>query len=622
MADKSRIQRLPDEILLHIIQFLIVQDVVSLQSVSKRFLSICRDNPHWRGRCLDASAFLERVSLFRRGSDWIDEEGVPLSRAVPADHHPLQHHSVIEKIGLLSTRKREKEYSRIAANWDPTFPGEKPNWYHEYIQRNARITTNWFERPQALEGPVEDAIDVRGVALYEPYRTENQLFALSPLDDGSICIWDVKGSQVKKGSIMSRSRPGLLWHEQTTSSGDLSNRSIDRGIIECVSVDNHRHAAFFALGNNLVEVDLRTLAVVTTTSFERVVMTMSTANPEIPLTVGTFNGLYLHDYRLRNAPRQQQQEVVDPFSLHSPDLSSILGDGRPLPPYAALTQPGPQYIHHMDLPGQRDRLSDDIFVAGRFTSILHYDRRMFPSIKGSLHSGGRLCSLTSLPYPFSSIDSDLRRRLELTEEQVTKSKNTAGGRTLIACGEYNTKGSLEIYGLSSRPEDGGETHISYDSTTKNRQTASSSKLLSVINHGNRIVFSDGQGYLKWMERDGFTEVRRHKIGKVERVTHRSLFGSMPGSDDIARKLLSTRTEAGSSTCNDDDVLFWTGETLGLVSFSSGSGFSPEDFVENTKTPEEVAAEEEGQVYAERMRLALARQADEVRFVQNLGMPRN
>ncbi|KAI0904350.1 hypothetical protein F4823DRAFT_216483 [Ustulina deusta] len=622
MAEKRHLQLLPDEILLYIIQFLIVQDVVTLQSVSKQFLQICRDNPHWRGRCLDASAFLERVSLFRRGSDWVDEEGVPLSRAVPTDHHPLQHHNVIEWIGSLSARKREKEYSRIAANWDPTFPGEKTNWYHEYIQRNAPVTTNWFERPRTPEGPKEDAIDVCGVALYEPYKTENQLFAVSPLDDGSICIWDVKGSKVKKGSVLSKSRPGILWHAQGTPSGGITNQSIDRGIIECVSVDNQRHAAFFALGNNLVEVDLQTLTVVAMTSFERVVMAMSAAHPTVSLTVGTFNGLYLHDYRVGRAPHEQQREVVEPFSLRSPDLSRVSEDWRPLPSYAALAQPGPQYIHHMDQPGQRDELSDDIFVAGRFTSVLHYDRRMFPSIKGSLHSGGRLCSLTSLPYPFSSIDSDLRRHLELTEEQVTKSKNTAGGRTLIACGEYNTKGSLEIYGLSSKLEDGGEIHVSYDSTTKNRQTASSAKLLSVINHGNRIVFSDGQGYLKWMERDGFTEVRRHKIGKVEKVTHRSLFATMPGSDDIARKLISTRTEAGNNTCNDDDILFWTGETLGLVSFSSGSGFSPEDFVENTKTPEEVAAEEEEQVYAERMRLALERQADEVRFVQNLGRPRS
>ncbi|RWA13692.1 hypothetical protein EKO27_g1411 [Xylaria grammica] len=618
MAVGCRFQSLPDEILLHIIQFLGVQDVVKLQSVSKKFLRICRDKPHWRGRCLDAAAVLERVSLFRQGSDWVDEEGVPLSRAVPTNGHPLQHHNVIERIGLLATRKREREYSRIAANWDPTFPGEDTNWYHEYIQRNAPTVTNWFERPHPPNGPTEDAIDVRGVALYKPYQAENQLFAVSPLDDGSICIWDVKGSKAKKGSILSKSRPGLLWHGQSMS-GELSSQSIDRGIIECVSVDNQRHAAFFALGN---KVDLQSLAVVTATRFERVVMTMSAANPTVPLTVGTFNGLYLHDYRIKYTPREQQQEVVEPLSPRHRDLSMILEDWRPLPLYAALAQPGPQYIHHMERPGQRDELSDDIFVAGRFTSILHYDRRMFPSIKGSLHSGGRLCSLTSLPYPFSSIDSSLRRRLELTEEQVTKSKSIAGGRTLIACGEYNTKGSLEVYGLSSKSEDGRSIQISYDSTMKNRQTASSSKLLSVINHGNRLVFSDGQGYLKWMERDGFTEVRRHRIGKVEKVTHRSLFGAMPGSDDIARKLLSTRTEVGQSTCNNDEILFWTGEALGLVGFSSRSGFSPEDFVENTKTPEEAAAEEEEQVYAERMRLALERQADEVRFVQNLGMPRH
>ncbi|KAI1128702.1 hypothetical protein F5Y10DRAFT_240056 [Nemania abortiva] len=622
MAQRNHLQWLPDEILLHIIHFLTVQDVVQLQLVSKQLLRICRDNPHWRARCLDSSALLERISLFRRGSDWIDEEGIPLSRAAPINEHPLQHHSVIETIGMLATRKRKREYSRITANWDPTFPGEKANWYHEYIQRNGPVVTNWFERPQTPKGSTADAIDVRGVSLYKPSEVGNQLFAVSPLDDGSICIWDVKGSRAKRGSILSKSKPGLLWHAHEMSSVDTSNQSIDRGIIECVSVDNKRHAAFFALGHNLVEVDLQSLAVVTTIPFERVIMTMSTANPTVPLTVGTFNGLFLHDYRVGRAPREQQREVVEPVSPAKRGFLRVLDDWRPLPPYAPLAQPGPQCIHHMDRPGHHDQLSDDIFVAGRFTSVLHYDRRMFPAIKGSLHSGGRLCSLTSLPYPFSSIDSDLRRRLELTEEQVTKSKNTAGGRTLIACGEYNTKGSLEIYGLSSRPGDGDSTYVSYDSTTKNRQTASSSKLLSVINHGNRIVFSDGQGYLKWMERDGFTEVRRHKIGKVEKVTHRSLFAAMPGSDDIARKLLSTRTEAGNNIPNDDDILFWTGETLGLVSFSSKAGFSPEDFVENTKTPEEVAAEEEEQFYSERMRLALERQADEVRFVQNLGRPRS
>lgn len=235
-------------------------DVVRLQSVSKHFLRICRDNPHWRARCLENSAVREDVLLHRRGSDWVDEDGVPLIRAVPTTEHPLQPPGVIESIGYLGSRKREREYSRIVANWDPTFPGEKTNWYHEYIQRHAPITTNWFERPCVVEddavqsrtmaSQLEDIIDVRGVALYKPSQFENQLFAVSPLEDGSICLWDIKGTNRRKGSILSRSRAKLLWDAQGISPVDISRRSIDRGIVECVSVDSQRHTAFFAVGNS------------------------------------------------------------------------------------------------------------------------------------------------------------------------------------------------------------------------------------------------------------------------------------------------------------------------------------------------------------------------------------
>jgi len=374
---------------------------------------------------------------------------------------------------------------------------------------------------------------------------------------------------------------------------------------------------------DLVEVDLQSQTVVTRSPFDWEIRTMSTVNPTVPLTIATVRGLHLHDYRVKHVPHGNDQVVVEPTPGERPDrcsdasrLMADLGLG-PLSPFSLLAQEGPHYVHHMEQPGHQDLLSDDIFVAGRFTSVLHYDRRMFPVLKGSLHSGGRLCSLTSLPYPFSSVDSDLRRRLQLSEDQVKNSKNVVGGRTLIACGEYNTKGSLEIYGLSSVEDDAG-VQVSYDAATKNRQTASQSKLLSVINHGNRIAFSDGQGYVKWMERDGFTEVRRHKIGQIEKTTQRSLFGETTASDEIARKILSTRTSVDPSVPNDGDILFWTGETLGLLSFSSKLGFSQDDFIDNARTPEEAAAEEAEQVYAERMRLALERQADEVRFIQNLG----
>ncbi|RYP01233.1 hypothetical protein DL764_006271 [Monosporascus ibericus] len=229
--------------------------------------------------------------------------------------------------------------------------------------------------------------------------------------------------------------------------------------------------------------------------------------------------------------------------------------------------------------------------------------------------------MTSLPYPFSCIDTELRRDFQLSEEQVKKAKDEPG-RTLVACGEYNTKGSLELYGLSAETRGEGNRRAFRKSAMKNRQTASQSKLLSVINHGTRIVYSDGQGYLKWVERDGVTEVRRHKIGLSERVAHRSLFGSMPGSDEIALKILSTKSgQDGNEAINDDDLLLWTGERLGVVSFSSKPGFFADEFEDDTRTPEEIAAEKEQELYGEKMRLALERHARDVHFVRNLGAGR-
>jgi len=308
-------------------------------------------------------------------------------------------------------------------------------------------------------------------------------------------------------------------------------------------------------------------------------------------------------------------------------LRSIFDD-TPLSPYAPLSQPGPLSILHLQEPGRETDLSDDIYVAGRFSSILHYDRRKFPSIKGSIHSGARLCSMTSLPYPFSTLDSELRRKGQLSLEQVEKSKNVAGGRTLIACGEYNTKGSLEIYGLLPPFSTNGNLPGGLqNSVFQNRQTSSHAKLLSVVNHGTRIAFSDGSGCLTWFERDGFTEVRRCRIGHSEVSETPSIFASMPGSDDMARKLLPTRAagaNSGSSASgrvNDNDLLFWTGEKLGLINFTARPGFTAEDFEEKVEAldDETTAKEREEREYSERMRQALQTQADDARFVRNLGL---
>jgi hypothetical protein len=380
---------------------------------------------------------------------------------------------------------------------------------------------------------------------------------------------------------------------------------------------------------DLLEVDLQRLEVVASESFEWSIAALSSAQPGVPLTVGTSLGIHLHDYRARHRQLHERVEQLDDcgdtrlrnFLRHSVEH---IFDQKPLPPYAPLSQPTPLSILHLSTAGDGTTISDDIYVAGRFSNILHYDRRKFPSIMDSIYSGASLSTIVGLPCPFSALDTSLRRRGELSPEKIWKSKSQEGGRTLIAGGEYNTKGSLEIYGLypdtNCLGSDSGK--IVPGSAMKNRQTSAPSKILSVINHGTSIVFSDSSGNLKWMERDGLSEIRRHRIGRNEVVNRPSLFASMPGSDELARKILSTQSQNGHSEAihANNDILFWTGEMLGLVAFTPKTPFKADDFEKKRdRTEQEIRADEDAQRYRDRMRAALERQADEARFVRDLGL---
>ncbi|KAL2129576.1 hypothetical protein VTI74DRAFT_7564 [Chaetomium olivicolor] len=672
---------LPGEILLHILSFLDPVQITTLQLVSRGFRNLARDNAFWRVRCLQESYFLETLDHRRRHYRLDDrdarqqaatllsassENGATTSGGGHANYdigtavnsnggdgddsdRPRDRKNGTSTVRL-SDEARERERVRIMANWDPCFPSEKVSWYEEYIQRYAPVAINWMQyaydhgkqRPSAA-----DFVEARGVALYYPdgELTETVL-AVSPLDDGGVCLWDVGGTKGKRGAIIARSRPGILFIDGPQADNSRRSKRVDSGVTECVSVDSWLHRAFFAVQSHLIEVDLRRLSVVDCESYPWSITAVSAASPTVPLTVGTSLGIHLHDYRSRTPPRNEQGETMDGFDrmgaseFYERSLKHIFDDA-PLPPYAPLSQPGPLNILHLQRPGQEADLSDDMYVAGRFSNILHYDRRMFPAIRGSIHSGARLCSMTSLPYPFSTFDSELRRLAELSAEQVEASKSVAGGRTLIACGEYNTKGSLELYGLSPTPSESYNIRsagVLQNSTFKNRQTCSRSKLLSVVNHGTRLAFSDGLGNITWFERDGFTEVRRERIGHSEQAAQgESLFASMPGSDDIARKLLPLRpavanqlngddggdAETGhgnSASANNNDLLFWTGEKLGLVTFSARPGFTAEEFEEMRDEAEhdaETRAREEE--YSARMREALLRQADDARWVRNFGL---
>ncbi|KAF6821884.1 F-box domain-containing protein [Colletotrichum musicola] len=622
----KKLDELPDEILLRVLSFLEPYDFPDLQLVCRKLQKISLDNNHWRSRTFDESPFLESLQRRRRltriaDDDVIDEPLLSAAVHLSQEHGGTEPPPHVYDEGTGEQRKLQRH--KDMANWDPSFPTEPVFWYNEYIQRYAPVVTSWLQQPRIRDGTEEDTLDVRGMALYSPNSETNELLAVSPLDDGSMCIWDLKGTRGRKGAVVAKSRDNVLYADGPRTMG--RSRKIDTGVTECISVDCFSDKAFVAVQGHLREVDLNRLDVVSEQAFEWSITALSPAAPGLPLTVGTSLGIHLFDYRARvRTPREIIEKIdvlaVDPNSAFVQRSPPDIFESDPLPPYAPLSQPTPLSILHLPNPGEEYSFSDDIYVAGRFSNILHYDRRKFPSIVGSIHSGARLSSLSSLPYPFSPVDSEIRRRGEMPVEGVVESKTKENGRTLIACGEYNTKGSLELYGLFPRQGESADGLILSQSVMKNRQTSSQSKILSVTNQGTRIVFSDGSGLLKWVERDGFTEVRRHKIGHSEVAERPSLFASMPGSDDLARKILSTQTRNGLDNINDDDILFWTGEKLGLVTFSGKPGFTADDFEnEKQKSEQEVRAEEAEREYGEMMRVALERQADDVRFVRGLGL---
>jgi hypothetical protein len=311
--------------------------------------------------------------------------------------------------------------------------------------------------------------------------------------------------------------------------------------------------------------------------------------------------------------RHEVVDRVDEPHWNGVNVLKAIFDTTPLPPYASLSQPTPISILHLPLPGSHSLVSNDVYVSGRFSNILHYDRRKFPAIVGSIYSGALIKSLAALPYPFSTMDNEIRRMGDLTADQVAQAKRSSDGRTLIAGGGYKSKGALEIYGLSSAGDSLGSAMLQ-NSTLKNRQSAASSTILSVANHGTKIVFSDGSGLIKWFERDGITECRWHRIGHSDSVES-SLFASSPGTDDLARKILSTRSDRGHDRPNTDNILFWTGEKHGLLSFTTAPLWADKDFETESMTEEE----EQRHEYSTNMRRALEDQAAEVRFVKNLGM---
>ena len=605
--------------------------------MSKKLLKISRDNELWRTLCFDRSHF----ELARR------HNAAQLVTSIPRD--PILFFELQERaraiaslrfqngqstIGLKVSHAKHSSSSlktdrvRAMANWDPSYSSEKVDWYGEYIARHAPLSISWLQ--QSTEN--QEKHEARGMGLY---RASHGMKVVGPLDGGSVCIWDISGGQEPRpGAILGLSKPGLLSTstEYKTATPKVPDTKLgNTGIVECVSVDSVRSKAYFAVRSSLIEVDLNTFQVSSHEKYPSIISALSAADYPIPLTIGTNLSLHLHDPRrscntFSNGAIASDSllDVVATFPT-SPrsrnDFHRLFG-GDQMSEYAQLIRPGPLSILNLPSLGGQDATQGKIYVAGRFPSLLVYDRRTFPKLCITIHSGARLCGLTSLPYPFNSLDTDLMRwdQLSLSAAQEAKSKT---GQTVVACGEYNGKGSLELYRLLSYDASAVPQPASVkNSTYKNRASAGTSKLLSVATHGTRFIVSDGDGNLRWFERDGSTVVRRWNINKYQSISASGLFNSSAleaTAGDVARKLLPTNGNVDEGCVDRDEVLLWTGEKIGLLGFREKPRFGEEEWEERAMSAEEAGRRMEERRYGEVMRRALERQADEVRFVRGLGL---
>lgn len=548
-------------------------------------------------------------------------------------------------------------------DWDPSYETEDVDWYSEYIDRHAPVSFSWLQQPYTVNESrrKKEFCDAKGMGLFRDWSSAREDKVVAPVGNGGVVIWDLNyshssGTQAKKGKIAGASAPGILLADMSGRSERTHSKSAVlefTNIGECMSVDSIRRRTYIAVGNILNEVDLETLRVVSQQRYPWSIFAMSQETDySVPLTLATTLSLHIYDSRL--PAREEEAEISLRCERESspflPESSIYLRSDSPLfqlqadgqPPhrirspepsdmgtnYAPLFQPGPLSILHPPAPHV-----NTILLAGRFPSILSYDRRFFPQLQSTVHSGGRLCGLASIPAPRFPVSSDA---------------TWPSSHNIVACGEYNGKGSLELYELKSSATD-ADDELSNESSTlslkyQNRQSAASSKLLSVASHGTRIVYSDSDGNIKWVERDGRAEVRRFNINSVSAraphghhsTQHRGsndingsrLFAHRPGDEgDVARKILPT-----GANLTGDELLIWTGDRIGRIRFSahvddhldeedddvfSDDSLDPVSREERRRSRQEEEMRE--RAYSEMMRRALEMQGDEVIWMGRLGM---
>lgn len=628
---------------------------MQLQLVSKKIFDLARDNNLWKLHCYEESwaalqasrpAGRNSESLLTNETATLRTLGQNSLRDLIQPPAPLLEDGIEDSRGLpLSER------ARAAAEWDSSAEGEHVDWYSEYIARHGPLSFSWVQQPLHArdDGRKREPYEIKGMGLLKDWSSARENKIIAPLDDGSVCIWDLNhshssDSQSGRGRILGTSEPGVLMkdlsgrreHAPSKSSLDFINLG------EGVSVDSFRRRAYLAIGNVLNEVDLETLRVVSQQRYPWSIFALSQETDySVPLTLATTLSLQIHDSRLSAAEEEEAISLrcernsvplipeLDIFP-HS-DSPQLQLQPNGLPPrrlrspgpeqenYAPLFQPGPLSILHPPAPHV-----NTILLAGRFPSILCYDRRFFPRLQSTVHSGGRLCGLASAPGP----------RFPVFSDDVYPDSHA-----IVACGEYNGRGSLELYNLQSSSKETENNNLSERTSQltpmyKNRQSAASSKLLSVASHGNRLVYSDSEGNIKWVERNGRAEVRRWNLNTSlpsDPSQPRGLWpssGTQNQNNEVARKVLPT-----GGNLSGDELLIWTGERIGRIRFSVPEDHyldevEEDDWFMHAEVDEQTREAmrkkhrdewEKERKYEEAMRQALERQADEVRWMGTDGM---
>lgn len=204
-----------------------------------RFLEIGRDDNLWRNECFENSNFLENVR--QKNRTLAEPHFSDVQRTFTKDQQGKLYEKSKCNYGWRDNEHKATEKMRATANWDPSYHAEKVDWYTEFIHRTAPISVSWFQQPQTQDSIRKPPLEIRSIGAYYPPDNKDATLVIAPLEDGSVCLWDVSGTTDKKGRIIGRSANDSLYK--------LGSKKPVTGVTDGVCVDSDRSRAFIAVQN-------------------------------------------------------------------------------------------------------------------------------------------------------------------------------------------------------------------------------------------------------------------------------------------------------------------------------------------------------------------------------------